>query len=179
MFNHFYQNRLHNFVIKPQSKSSSYSRMIRPLFLKSFYLQWALNSSVKPKKKNQSYFNQTYYYNVLLVLLRTKTEGWWMPAWLQLRSISSPSKQAPTLAPTTSSSQYVHKKKKQRLRLCAAASASAEALEALEQGGSSRREVRQMAPTALCLHVGVCIVPTLHSAYMSSREYGMSCERRN
>ena len=50
MFNHFYHNRLHNFVIKPQSKSSTYSRMIRPLFLKSFYLQWAFNSSVKPKK---------------------------------------------------------------------------------------------------------------------------------
>ena len=114
------------------------------------------------KKDNQSYFNQTYYYNVLLVLLRTKTEGWWMPAWLQFRSISSPSKQAPTLAPPTSSCWFTicHKKKKQRLRLCAAASASAEALEALEQGGSSRREVRQMAPTAPCLHVGVCIVPT-------------------
>ena len=57
-------------------------------------------------------------------------------------------------------------KKKQRLRLCAAASASEEALEALEQGGSSRREVRQMAPTALCLHVGVCIVLSIVPTFL-------------
>ena len=163
MFNHFYQNRLHNFVIKPQSKSSSYSRMIRPLFLKSFYLQWAFNSSVKPKK-----------IRVILIRLTIimSCSSSWEPklrvdeCQLDFNSAQTPpqaNKQASTnSAPSTSSCWFTicHKKKKQRLRLCAAASASAEALEALEQGGSSRREVRQMAPTAPCLHVGVCIVPT-------------------
>ena len=90
-----------------------------------------------------------------------------MPAWLQHRSNCSPSKQAPTLAPTTSSCLFTRcHEKKQRLRLCAAASASEEALEALEQGGSSRREVRQMAPTALCLHVGVCIVLSIVPTFL-------------
>ena len=46
VFSHFYHNRLHKFVIKPQRKSSSYSWMINRL-----HLQWALNSSVKPNRK--------------------------------------------------------------------------------------------------------------------------------